>query len=68
MEELIDPSSGSWDVELLTQTFRPEDVNMIRTIPVHIEMDDMLAWHYDEKGLFSVKSAYKVQRVGELQR
>lgn len=68
VEELIDPSTGSWDVELLTQTFWPEDVNMIRTIPVHIEMDDMLAWHYDEKGLFSVKSAYKVQRDGELQR
>lgn len=68
VEELIDPSTGSWDVELLTQTFWPKDVNMIRTIPVHIEMDDMLAWHYDEKGLFSVKSSYKVQRDGELQR
>lgn len=37
-------------------------------IPVHIEMDDVLAWHYDEKGLFLVKSAYKVHREWERQR
>jgi hypothetical protein len=25
-----------------------------------MEMDDSVAWHYDKKGIFSVKFAYKV--------
>jgi hypothetical protein len=41
-------------------------VVLIRTIPVHVEMDDVLAWHYDSKGYFSVKSAYRVP--GEVMR
>jgi hypothetical protein len=27
-----------------------------------MEMDDVLAWHFDKKGCFSVKSAYRVHR------
>jgi hypothetical protein len=59
---LIDPSTGSWDEDLLKQTFRTDDVDLILSIPVHTELDDIVAWHYDKKGLFSVKSAYKVYR------
>lgn len=32
----------------------------ILRIPVKNSMEDLLAWHYDKKGLFSVKSAYHV--------
>jgi hypothetical protein len=35
---------------------------VIRAIPVHVEMDDIIAWHFDEKGCFYVKSAYRVHR------
>jgi hypothetical protein len=35
---------------------------VIRAIPVHVEMDDIIAWHFGEKGCFSVKSAYQVHR------
>lgn len=28
--------------------------------PVHIDSDDCVAWHFDQKGTFSVKSAYHV--------
>jgi hypothetical protein len=62
VDELIDPVTESWDLQLLSQTFWEEDVKVIRTIPVHVEMDDVLAWHFDEKGCFSVKSAYWVHR------
>ncbi|CAN6374879.1 unnamed protein product [Urochloa humidicola] len=62
VSELIDPSTGSWDVELVTQTFWPEDVHDILTIPVHVDLEDIVAWHYDKKGQFSVKSAYKAYR------
>lgn len=27
-------------------------------------MDDIIGWHYNPKGVFSVKSAYKVHRAG----
>jgi hypothetical protein len=27
---------------------------------VHEDLDDMVGWHFDTKGQFSVKSAYKV--------
>jgi hypothetical protein len=29
-------------------------------IPIDYEMEDLPAWHFDAKGLFSVKSTYKV--------
>jgi hypothetical protein len=32
----------------------------ILAIPVHIDRDDCVAWHFDQKGTFSVKSAYHV--------
>jgi hypothetical protein len=33
---------------------------IIQGIPVHDDTDDILSWHYNKNGLFSVKSAYKV--------
>lgn len=65
VEELIDPVSEQWDVQLLEQTFWEEDVKLIRSIPVHREMDDVVGWHFDSKGRFSVRSAYKVHRASE---
>lgn len=63
VDELIDPTTGEWDRNLIAQTFWPEDTEAILSIPVHMEVDDVLALHYDSKGLFSVQSAYKVQRA-----
>lgn len=65
VEELIDPYTGTWDDNMLSQTFWEEDVAAIKSIPVHVEMEDVLAWHFDARGCFSVKSAYKVQREME---
>lgn len=58
--ELIDPITESWDVGLVESIFWPEDVPKILAIPVHAGMEDAIAWHYDSKGIFSVKSAYRV--------
>ena len=63
VDELIDPSSGQWDEQLVREIFWQQDVEQILSIPVHIEMEDVVAWHYDSRGLFSVRSAYKVQRA-----
>jgi hypothetical protein len=58
VSELIDPST--WDVQLLRDIFWEEDVKDIMAIPVRSGHEDLVAWHYDAKGLFSVKSAYHV--------
>ena len=47
------PSSGYRDPFLC-------NVDLILSIPVHVEMEDVAAWHYDTKGLFTIRSAYKV--------
>jgi hypothetical protein len=60
VDELVDPVLGTRDAQLVRQTFCHEDAEIILALPVHT-MDDCVAWHYDKKGMFSVKSAYKVQ-------
>ena len=65
VEELINPATSSWDEELVRQIFWVEDVDLILSTPVHCEPEDLVAWHYDKRGSFSVKSAYKVQRDHE---
>lgn len=58
--ELIDPISGTWDVQLVRDLFWEEDVTNILAIPTHTDRDDHVAWHFDSKGVFLVKSAYHV--------
>ena len=60
VSELINHVTGRWDEELVYQTFCNEDDNLIMQLQVNESADDNLAWHYDKKGLFTVKSAYKV--------
>lgn len=42
--ELIDPSTGTWDDQLVQDTFWEEDPRLILA---------RLDWHFDKKGLFS---------------
>lgn len=65
VQELIDPATGGWDDELVRQTFWPQDVDIVLSTPVHHDLEDLVAWHYDNIGNFSVKSAYRVQRDHE---
>jgi len=60
--DLIDPVTGSWDVELVRDIFWEEDAEIILALSVHEGRDNFLAWHYDDHGLFSVKSASKIYR------
>lgn len=39
---------------------------MILAIPVHGALDNKVAWHFDKKGKFSVKSAYKVFKTDQI--
>jgi len=60
VSDLMDPSTGTWDESLITDIFWPEDAEAILMIPTDHEAVDWPAWHYDSKGVFSVKSAYKL--------
>jgi hypothetical protein len=58
VDELIDLNTGDWDEQLVRDTFWDDDAETILTIPTGEGSPDRLAWHFDSKGLFSVKSAY----------
>jgi hypothetical protein len=58
VHQLIDPVNGGWDEELVRNTFWEADASVILKIPIREDFEDYPAWHYVEKGVFSVKSAY----------
>lgn len=60
VNDLIDPATNSWDEGLVKQILLPEDAEIILKIPIQENMQDFIAWHFDKKGIFSVKSAYRV--------
>lgn len=62
VSELINPVTGQWDRILINDLFWEEDARVILALPVHEGREDVLAWHFDRLGRFSVKSAYKLYR------
>ncbi|KAK0607443.1 hypothetical protein LWI29_015165 [Acer saccharum] len=52
---------GSWNEELIRQTFWEDEVQSILGIPTsRLALDDFLLWHYEKSGRYSVKSGYWV--------
>ncbi|KAL5848629.1 hypothetical protein ACOSQ4_006642 [Xanthoceras sorbifolium] len=52
---------GSWSRGLVQFYFRPEKAATILSIPLYSSpLRDSLTWHFDKKGYFSVKSAYRL--------
>lgn len=60
VSDLIDPSTGGWDTQLVKDIFWEEDAALILAIPTRPDQEDIVAWHFDPKGKYSVKSAYHV--------
>src|SRR5438128_1146275 len=58
--DFIDPVNGNWDEEVLRAILDPQDVVDILAIPLRPGSQDSVAWYYDKKGVFSVKSAYRL--------
>jgi hypothetical protein len=56
VSELLDPTTGFWDEVLVRDICYAQDIYIILSIPVYTDCED------NEKGLFSVKSAYRLQR------
>ena len=61
VDELIDPVTGKWDEEMIKSMFWDIDANRILQIPLVQGREDVVAWHYNRKGYFSVGSAYHTQ-------
>jgi hypothetical protein len=49
VNELIDPTTGGWDIQLIRDIFWEEDAQLILAIPVHGGMENRAAWHFDKK-------------------
>lgn len=66
MADLID-RGGCWNVQLIRQKFLPVDAELILKIPLpHVSRQDKLIWHYDKRGIYSVKSGYHVSFMMKL--
>ena len=61
VSELIDQFSRRWNRQPLRKFFSLLDWETIENIPLSATpQDDFRAWHYEKKGIFSVRSAYRV--------
>jgi hypothetical protein len=61
VNELIDPSTATWDQSKLQTFFTPMDREIICNIPLSMRrQEDFWAWHYEKKGVFSVRSTYRM--------
>ncbi|XP_010480729.1 PREDICTED: uncharacterized protein LOC104759515 [Camelina sativa] len=67
VETLIDRSSRSWNLALLSASFKPEDVAIISALPIgKPDSPDMLGWHLTKTGLYTVKSGYNALRQNQV--
>ncbi|KAL0458971.1 UNVERIFIED_CONTAM: hypothetical protein Slati_0524300 [Sesamum latifolium] len=59
--DLIDLETMTWNPSLLDTLFWKEDAKIINDIPIsRSSTPDILIWHYNKNGCFSIKSAYHV--------
>ena len=58
---MINPADATWDVDLVKSIFWPIDVPLILQIPITPGREDLVAWHFNRNGIFSVRSTYHCQ-------
>ena len=64
VSDLIDPHTGAWDEPLIRSIFNPVDARRIMQIPIyHNAFDDFIAWNPDQRGVFLVRSVYRLQWI-----
>ena len=61
VEHLMLSNSRRWNSELIDTLFHPNETALIKQIPLALgNAQDIIAWMFDSKGFYSVKSGYKV--------
>lgn len=62
VDELIDPLTGQWDIDILESIFNPLEVRRVLQIPISPNLeDDFISWHKTKSFNFSVRSAYYLE-------
>ena len=62
VSELINEDGRCWDEEIIRDIFWPVDAERILKIPLATGMmEDFVAWHHNNNGSFSIKSAYHIE-------
>ncbi|KAK3212721.1 hypothetical protein Dsin_017427 [Dipteronia sinensis] len=60
---LISPS-GTWNVPLIRASFPPDEAEVILSLPFgSTQTEDVLLWHYDNGGIYTVKCGYKLGKL-----
>jgi ribonuclease HI len=61
VNQLISPTTNSWNTDLLRELFYEHDVQAITEIEIpSTGQGDRIAWHFERNGVFTVKSAYRL--------
>ena len=61
VNQLMLADGSGWNSDLVNQLFYPFDAEEIRNIKLpRAGAMDVLAWHYEKSGVFSVRSAYRL--------
>ncbi|XP_019175433.1 PREDICTED: uncharacterized protein LOC109170737 [Ipomoea nil] len=56
---LIDQTTGTWDLYILSDIFDPHDVPRILKIPISPKYEDTWYWYDDPNGCYSLKNGYR---------
>lgn len=60
VSDLLIAGSGSWNVDLIRQTFAEDDAELILKIKTHINRSDGLKWGFTPNGCYSSQSGRKL--------
>ncbi|KAK4851594.1 hypothetical protein QYF36_016613 [Acer negundo] len=59
VKDLLLPNGAGWDLHAVSHYFRDVDKEIIFSIPISRRFcEDVLIWHYDKHGIYTVKSGY----------
>ena len=59
VSDLMNEQKNGWNLERLRGTVTPEDIQVILNIRISPTIaPDLLGWHYNDSGLYTVKSGY----------
>jgi hypothetical protein len=61
VSQLMKPGGYEWDDQVINSCMYPHDTNEVLRIRLaNRNEEDIIAWHYEKTGVFTVRSAYKL--------